>query len=199
LNVIELFPTPVALTCIGREFTVEELSYADEQRGNVVGNGSLMGANGYILEQVEFEAVKKDIESALAKYMSEVVQTTDDVSIYITQSWLNYAESGSMHPQHIHPNSFLSGVLYIKAVLGTGELMLYKPLSTSSILINSEVNKFTENHKIIRVKTGDIVIFPSTLLHSVQPQVGSTRISLAFNTFLKGTIGTELSYAQLKL
>ena len=50
------------------------------------------------------------------------------------------------------------------------------------------------------VKTGDIVLFPSSLTHMVETKEGdNTRVSLAFNVFIKGTIGNNKQLTELKL
>lgn len=50
------------------------------------------------------------------------------------------------------------------------------------------------------VKDGDLLIFPSSLIHDVPKVVGDKqRISIAFNSFLKGNLG-DMSYStELKL
>ena len=49
------------------------------------------------------------------------------------------------------------------------------------------------------VKTGGIVIFPSNLTHHVEDVIADeTRISLAFNTFIKGTLGDNKSLTEFK-
>jgi hypothetical protein len=50
------------------------------------------------------------------------------------------------------------------------------------------------------VKTGDIIMFPSSLTHMVENKEGTnTRISLAFNVFIKGTIGNNKQLTELIL
>ena len=50
------------------------------------------------------------------------------------------------------------------------------------------------------VKTGDLYMFPSSTTHQVQTKKGNnTRISLAFNTFYKGTIGSARRLTELIL
>jgi hypothetical protein len=50
------------------------------------------------------------------------------------------------------------------------------------------------------VKTGDIIMFPSSLTHMVENKEGTnTRISLAFNVFIKGTIGNNKNLTELIL
>ena len=50
------------------------------------------------------------------------------------------------------------------------------------------------------VETNDLVLFPSSLEHSVEKKKGSNlRISLAFNVFIKGNIGKEDDLNDLSL
>ena len=50
------------------------------------------------------------------------------------------------------------------------------------------------------VETGGLFMFPSSTTHQVEAKQGSnTRISLAFNTFYKGTIGSNSSLTELIL
>jgi hypothetical protein len=47
---------------------------------------------------------------------------------------------------------------------------------------------------------GDLIIFPSNLTHMVQTKQGDgTRISISFNTFVKGYIGSDESLTGLHL
>jgi predicted 2-oxoglutarate/Fe(II)-dependent dioxygenase YbiX len=48
------------------------------------------------------------------------------------------------------------------------------------------------------VKTYDIVLFPSNLTHSVDSVTSDeTRISLAFNSFIKGVLGDKAELSEL--
>ena len=50
------------------------------------------------------------------------------------------------------------------------------------------------------VKTGDILLFPSNLGHSVQTKKGKNlRISLSFNVFVKGQLGVTKNLDELIL
>ena len=49
------------------------------------------------------------------------------------------------------------------------------------------------NNLEVLVRKGDLILFPSTLMHSVKTNVTEDeRVSLAFNSFIKGTISTML-------
>ena len=48
--------------------------------------------------------------------------------------------------------------------------------------------------------TGDIFLFPSSLSHAVETKQGeNTRISLSFNVFIKGTVGSNHDLTELIL
>ena len=50
------------------------------------------------------------------------------------------------------------------------------------------------------VKTGDVILFPSSLTHMVETKEGdNTRISLSFNVFIKGTVGNNKNLTELHL
>ena len=48
--------------------------------------------------------------------------------------------------------------------------------------------------------SGDIFLFPSSLAHMVETKQGkNTRISLSFNVFIKGTVGSDRDLTELIL
>ena len=50
------------------------------------------------------------------------------------------------------------------------------------------------------LETGQLIMFPSSTIHQVETKQGNnTRISLAFNTFYKGTIGSNADLTELIL
>jgi ectoine hydroxylase-related dioxygenase (phytanoyl-CoA dioxygenase family) len=52
----------------------------------------------------------------------------------------------------------------------------------------------------IPLEDNDVIIFPSKMYHSVAPnRTDNLRISIAFNSFIRGTIGTDISGADLNL
>ena len=111
-----LFPTPVMFNDIGRDFTEAELalvklhSTKDKVNRNV---GNVTSNNNYILEEPEFSELKKDVTEHINEYLKRVYKPKYPAEAFVTQSWLNYTAKGEFHHKHEHPNSFISGVLYI--------------------------------------------------------------------------------------
>jgi uncharacterized protein (TIGR02466 family) len=109
----------------------------------------------------------------------------EDVDLKIVRAWLNLNQNHNITSPHLHKNSLISGVLYIKAQ-DSGELVLLNPIVPHQYVIDPDkVKKFNSfNSAVFRVKpeTGKLIIFPSWLMHYVESNPSNhDRISLAFN------------------
>jgi uncharacterized protein (TIGR02466 family) len=196
-----IFPTPVYMSKLDRELTKKELSFIDKSKLDFYKNeGNITSNDNYILNQKVFGSLKEDLYLRVQDYFNKVLSTTDAVTPFITQSWLNYTETNQYHHKHQHPNSLVSGVFYVncheefdKIKFFRNDYQTIKPEIKDWNLYNSESWWFT-------VKTGDIILFPSSLTHMVETKEGdNTRISLAFNVFIKGTIGNNKNLTELIL
>ena len=199
-----LFPIPIYTISMERGFTKQELQFVNEQKKHCFKNeGNNNSKDSYILNRKEFKNIKKFLNKYIKNYLDTIICPENKVELYITQSWLNYTEANQYHHKHEHPNSVVSGVLYIDAdeindqILFTSnrgyQLMSPKINKKKFNLWNSETWWFP-------VKTGNLFMFPSSTTHQVQTKQGNnTRISLAFNTFYKGTLGTDRTLTELIL
>lgn len=182
-----LFPTPILFTNIDRPFTDAERAVFDRQefRKN---SGNLIGTNTYILNEPELKNLKEEIMQVTNKYFQDIFKPRNTVSLYITQSWLNKTKKGEYHHAHTHGNSIISGSLYIQTV--ENDSLTYHRTTQPQINIDpTEFNMFNSKTWWYAVKTGDISVFPSTVMHGVdEVQSEGTRITLAFNTFIKGQL-----------
>ena len=142
----------------------------------------------------------EDLLVKINDYFKSVEDSNDKVELYITQSWLNYNEANTYHHEHWHTNSYISGVLYIKADENLDFIRFLNPRYSSFEFSNkNNFNIFNSGIWDFPVKSGSIIIFPSYLRHSVTNNTSNNeRISLAFNVFLKGVIGNEDELTQLK-
>ena len=192
-----LFQTPVYVTKFKNEFSKEEIFFINSEKEKTIlekdlklPGGNFGSGNRNVLDHLVFKDLKDKLNLILQDYMNKVVCPADDILPYITQSWLTFTDPGKLHHEHTHPNSYLSGVVYIQC---------HKTLDKISFvnheydLIRPEVREYNIfNSKVwtISVKTNDVILFPSSLSHFVPPNEGNkTRISLSFNTFIKGTVG----------
>ena len=196
-----LFPTPVLLSNIDREFTKEEKKFFDEcAKTKTKNTGNLTSANRYVLDDPAMKNIRKSIQFYIDDYMQRVYAPKNPVEAYLTQTWLNYTEKGEYHHKHAHPNSWISGCLYINADREQDKITFFKETYNRIDLPTENYNAFNSSSWWFSVGTGDIVLFPSYLTHMVEQTTSTdTRISIAFNTFLKGYIGEEHGLTGLHL
>jgi uncharacterized protein (TIGR02466 family) len=197
-----LFPTPVMFGEMGRAYTKEELAFFKQQQSKTKKNtGNIHTTDTYILNQPAMTGIKSILDEYIKEYYTNIMCVKDGVKPYITQSWINYTNSGEYHHRHAHPNSLVSGVLYLDSNKDKDKIVFYdsdlykriKPEISTWNIYNSDSWWFP-------VGTGDLVMFPSELEHMVEQKQGDNlRISLSFNTFIKGDLGITLELTELKL
>ncbi len=188
-QVLPIFPTVITISNIGRQFTQAETNYMMNYQDKVRGNGSNT-EDIYILEQPPLFDIKQLCQNALQDYLAQIYNPINPSDIYmkITHSWLNFSKKDQFHYKHTHHNSILCGVLYIDAVEDT--IVFTKMDSGENWQIQpKEETPFNMVDVPIKVNTGDLVIFPSNLTHSVPTIQREGRLSLAFNSFFNGNIG----------
>ena len=196
-----IFPTPIYTSKLNRELTSLELKFVEKIRKESYFNGqNTTSNNNYILNEKPFINIKKELNLRVQDYFEKVLSSTDLVIPFITQSWLNYTETNQYHSKHSHSNSFVSGVFYINCHEELDKITFF---NDGHKIIKPEVktwNLYNSESWWFPVKTGDIIMFPSSLNHMVETKQGTnTRISLAFNVFVKGTIGDSKQLAQVMI
>tara|TARA_Y100001951_G_C11177677_1_gene204056 strand:+ start:47 stop:685 length:639 start_codon:yes stop_codon:yes gene_type:complete len=195
-----LFPTPVYFSHLKRPLSKEEKKLVAQSKKKTFRNvGNISSSDTYILEAKPFKKLKKELLSRVEHFFYNVL-CYKDAKPYITQSWLNYTEPNEHHHGHEHPNSIISGVFYIDADK-ENDSILFKNINYRQLHINiKNFNTWNSVSWWYPVETGKLVLFPSYLTHQVTCKKGNnTRISLAFNVFLKGTLGTNQELTKLKL
>lgn len=201
-SVIRLFPTGIIKTNIDRAITDEEMDVVNYHRNLTNHNvGNVFSKNTYILDN-ELQNIRKFIEYGIEAYVKTIIDPySDNLQFYITQSWLNYSDPEEFHHRHPHPNSIISGSFYINADPEYDNIVFHKELYQQISFDSKNTNMFNCRSHQVDVKTGDLVLFPSYLEHSVpNTRSKNTRISLAFNVFAKGNFcKDDLSLSQLKI
>ena len=198
-ELIQLFPTPVLICPCPFEYGVE-LEWINKQPNKKRNEAALnrQSEDTFILDNPEMSRVREFIEFKLKEFVSNVMGSDDEM--VITQSWLNRSGKGESHHEHKHPNSMISGVWYpqIHEKLPPIEFKNEKQRDIS--LSINQYNHFNGGTFMLPMKKGELVLFPSNLFHSVPPnQSDEERISLSFNTWVKGNLGNERTLTYLPL
>lgn len=105
----------------------------------------------------------------------------------IKEMWLNILSKGGHQVIHTHANSFISGVIYLTDHHPSTHTTFHKCMGGDNFIFsnhhkNSTTTPYNGDHWVASdVKKGDLVLFPSYLLHSVPQNEGEERMTIAFN------------------
>jgi|TARA_B110000211_G_scaffold137352_1_gene157101 uncharacterized protein (TIGR02466 family) len=199
-----IFPTPIYTTKIDRKFTKQELKFVNEQKKHCMSNtGNINTKDNYVLNRKEFKNIKKFLDKHCKNYLNTIVCPKNNINLYITQSWLNYTEANQYHHKHAHPNSIISGVFYFDSDIKNDKILFSSSKGYEQIkpiIDETKYNIWNSETWFFPVETGNLFMFPSSTNHQVETKQGTnTRISLAFNTFYKGTVGSNKALTELIL
>ena len=199
-----IFPIPIYTTKIDRGFTKQELQFVKKQKKHCSNNlGNINTKDNYILNRKEFKNIKKFLDKHCKKYLDTIICPKNNLELYITQSWLNYTEANQYHHKHEHPNSVVSGVFYFDSDVKNDKILFshskgYQQISPT--IDKEKFNLWNSGTWFFPVETGNLFMFPSSTTHQVETKKGTnTRISLAFNTFYKGSVGSNFQLTELIL
>ena len=139
--------------------------------------------------------IKLFVQQSIDKYKSNIMKIKTKSELYVTESWTVYLNNGQSVHSHNHANSIVSGVLYYN----DAKISFVNDKRPFLWFDESEFNEFNSNEHIMNLSQGDLILFPSSLVHFVKPiEQEKTRMSLSFNTFVKGTI-SEVKTKSLKI
>jgi uncharacterized protein (TIGR02466 family) len=201
-NKVEVYPLFSNPVFVSNEY--EDYSFADivaycqvlEYHPNSGGNAASTDTN--ILDNPIFSKIKELIWNSINHYTKGIMRW-DDHEFVITQSWVNVNSTNTYHHIHHHNNSIISGVFYLQT--NENDNITFHGESKSTLELTSvEYNLWNSKTWDMNVKDNTIAIFPSLLAHSVKTNIHSKeRISIAFNTFVKGTIGSKEALTLLEI
>jgi uncharacterized protein (TIGR02466 family) len=184
-----LFPTPVSM--FNYNITDKEKKVIYKLK-TIQNTGNKVSVNRKVLDSVDLKKLKIFILKSVNDYFTEIYAPKNKVKLYITQSWCNFTKKGEYHHKHSHANSFISGVYYVNANKDSDKIYFHKEEKDKLKVLTENYNICNSSSWWLPVETGLLILFPSYLAHSVDTVTDKdTRISLSFNTFLKGDIGSD--------
>lgn len=214
-HVVPLFAVPLCKTRI-EPCTEQELDYLMhsieyQERLHSIAYNSV---DNYILDDPKVADVKRKVMNQVNEYLLNYLDVDPKHEFYMTTSWMNRYQKNHYAQMHYHSNSLISGVLYLTDCEETADIVFHKDKSNTNIFtdtINVDHKEiFDTEHKRsylyhqremrLSPKPFDLVLFPSMTNHSVDVNGTNdkTRYTLAFNTWVRGTIGDSTSTLVLK-
>ena len=201
MSIIGLFPTALGVYKLNRSLYPEEINFTLQCfNGKIFTGTNSISNDTFILNYKAMSSIRAFIENSIDQYLNEVDPFPSNTSLYITQSWFTFTEKEQYHHIHNHPNSYLSGVLYFNVDPDSGKIFFKNPKIRELLIEKSRYTQFNSEEWSITPEVGTLLLFPSYIEHYVKDYQGSNpRVSLAFNTFIKGQLGSERALTDLKL
>lgn len=200
-----LFATPICETKL--DLDVDPLvKIADkfEYERMEVGNG-WYSSDKYALDKPEFTELKTKIMDSVNYFIFNFLNVKKDYEFYMTNSWIVKHDVGDWGQSHIHTNSLFSGVYYLHTNENSGKIVFRKaPTNTNIFPLACDLEFSDWNIYNSKVWTywpfnNQLLIFPSHMFHSIEKnESDEIRYSIAFNTFVRGKIGSKEFELELK-
>jgi len=185
----ELFPTPV-VWCSGLvplpmvDLLSKQFAQAAEQKN--VHNAALRHSAILSVDSSDALIKLKDLLLPELKNLGSLL-FGEDLDWLLKEIWLNVMEQGGSQSIHNHANSFISGVVYLTPSHPSAHTLFIKSLSGREFCF-SNTNSRTKMGAFNAEKwaspapqPGDVVLFPSYMLHEVPMNRGARRVTIAFN------------------
>ena len=105
----------------------------------------------------------------------------------LKEMWVNLLDTGGRQAMHNHANSFVSGVVYLTPTHPASQTVFMKSPGGTDFAFRNDHAKTTPGQYSAdkwvspAPQPGDLVLFPSYLMHAVPPNPGERRITMAFN------------------
>jgi uncharacterized protein (TIGR02466 family) len=197
----DYFPTMVYSTLLhdAESMNKEILAAIDEERtrdakGIERSNFRSLGgwhSHNNLHKDSRFDRLTKRVES-MAAGISDNLGYNRSRRLEITTMWSISNPPGSSNRAHIHPGAIWSGVYYVQAPEGAGQIEFIDPRTVNLMNYASYIPKTkrkTECWTKVKVKpvAGKMLFFPSWLYHSVEPNLSTAkgkdgeRVIISFN------------------
>jgi uncharacterized protein (TIGR02466 family) len=105
----------------------------------------------------------------------------------IKEMWVNFLDTGGRQAMHNHANSFVSGVVYLTPTHPDAQTVFMKSPGGSDFAFRNDHAKTSpgpynaDKWVSPAPAPGDLLLFPSYVMHAVPPNPGERRITMAFN------------------
>ena len=184
-----IFPIPIHQFDVNgfSEIKDELIDYAYDYKKKDPKGVSLSNRGGWQSEG--FEIINEDdvLQLFLINCLSNFPPIKESVQLR-GYAWININKPGDYNIKHVHPTNNLSGVLWIKCLENSGDIVFDSPNNFESFLENKSYNddfkksNFIDDSYHCYPTEGRMIVFPSHLQHHVQENKSNEdRISVSFN------------------
>lgn len=195
-EIIPLFAVPVFKDNFFVSSADRDFCSKAEMKRDTVGHFDLT-VNPRILNSPELSQLKSSAQSAMDVYTRDILHIHERTRLDITTSWYTTITDRSIILNHFHSHSLFTGVIVFDASPGSRLILSLEapPIVPKMFDFDyQDFNIFNSKSWWLDLEPNNIYIFPSTVNHSARLDEGNTTMSLiAFDTFINGSIGEDLS------
>jgi uncharacterized protein (TIGR02466 family) len=188
-EVIGLFPTPFMRepAALGRDLVDGLVAHFSARAGE--GNSSS--------PNLSHTAMLKPSDSPLLVEVAKLV--TPKLAVFgelmfgerlgwsLKEMWVNVLDTGGRQVMHNHANSFISGIVYLTPMHPDSRTVFMRSPGGHDFAFKNDhagvaSGAYNSDKWVSPAPApGDLVLFPSYLMHAVPPNAGERRITLSFN------------------
>jgi len=189
-ELLTVFPTPIQIYKYENNIDtalkyVEGIEWKEQ-----VDNANFKTKDSYLTKHESLKDITSFFKECIDDFTKNIYQSEQRLTI--TQCWGNKNPKGSKHHEHVHPNSIVSGVFYLRQDPKLPPIKFFKSNVQAINLDPKEYNYLNSESFLLPCVSGELILFPSNLKHSVPTNRGDEeRISLSFNTFSIDVLGNK--------
>jgi len=132
-----------------------------------------------------FENLKHILDLHVNKFSRELDFDLEGRDLNLEDVWINILAEGGNHSAHLHPNSVISGTIYVSMPKNTSAIKFEDPRHPMMMAAPSRLGSAKEYLKpfvYIKPLVGEILLWESWLRHEVPTNISpKERISISFN------------------
>lgn len=154
-----------------------------EEINKKIGNAMSLGFKNNFTDNLpkdEANKIEKLFKDEAELYLKEL--TAKQIDLILRQSWTTSTLKYQFQTPHEHSGNTVIGVYYVRTNEKSGDILLHDPRGANCFIPKFEDGLSGRSYHRITPKTGDLLLFPAYIVHSVEPNLSDeTRISLAMN------------------
>ena len=208
-KIIPIFPTALYTNILPEQLVLDHIPLLDSEnmlteKDNISADSKgERSSDSYILSKESY----KNLSSYILQHSTNYVKNYTPYAykdFKFLQSWVSIKQPHHTHTSHFHANSFISGLLFYGESIETTSNITFQKLQNHThfhhpFKTGENFNDFTNSTVFVKHKPNLLILFPSTLYHSVSENTTNIpRKSLSFNIVPKEGFGLEETLTQLK-
>lgn len=181
-----LFPTIINVYNLLDTVDLTEINLKIEQQefiNNPLINKGLRSRSSFFLDSTP------SLQNAIQECIDSYVEQLGLLPCKISHSWCNIYRQSGFIKSHRHEMSLVSGVFYSKVDNSSGEIIFDNPCQPFKVNeMSLRLTEYNRQEFKFNISLGDLILFPSWIMHYTENNLSNNRYVTSFNTGLKDAL-----------